>query len=139
MGSPDGSDGKESACNAKKTQVRSLGGEDPLKKGMATNSSILSWRIPWTEGPDKLQSIEPQSPWDHKELNATQKLTLPFTFRSILIAKNFSKCLLCAKLVFYISHLFYPIRNLWRGLQPLLEMATLSSERLIGIPMLHSQ
>ena len=106
---------------------------------MATNSSILSWRIPWTEGPHKLQSIEPQRPWGHKELDATQKLTLPFTFRSILIAKNFSKCLLCAKLVFYISqYLFYPIRNLWRRLQPLLEMATLSSERLIHIPVLHS-
>jgi len=74
---------------------------------MATNSSILSWRIPWTEGPDKLQSIEPQRPWGHKELDATQKLTLPFTFRSILIAKNFSKCLLCAKLVFYISQYLF--------------------------------
>ena len=31
------------------TQVRSLGQEDPLEKGMATNSSILAWRIPWTE------------------------------------------------------------------------------------------
>ena len=43
-----GSDGKESACNAE-TQVRSLGREDPLVKGMATHSSILAWRIPWTE------------------------------------------------------------------------------------------
>jgi len=32
----------------KKTWVRSLGGEDPLEKGMATHSSILAWRIPWT-------------------------------------------------------------------------------------------
>ena len=31
------------------TWVRSLGGEDPLEKGMATDSSILAWRIPWTE------------------------------------------------------------------------------------------
>ena len=31
--------------------VRSLGWEDPLEKGMATNSSILAWRIPWTEEP----------------------------------------------------------------------------------------
>ena len=37
---PDGSDGKESACSAE-TQVRSLGREDPLEKGMATHSSIL--------------------------------------------------------------------------------------------------
>ena len=33
------------------TQVRSLGWDDPLEKGMATYSSILSWRIPWTEKP----------------------------------------------------------------------------------------
>ena len=32
------------------TQVRPLGQEDPLEKGMATHSSILAWRIPWTEG-----------------------------------------------------------------------------------------
>ena len=33
------------------TQVRSLGSEDPLEKGMTTHSSILAWRIPWTEEP----------------------------------------------------------------------------------------
>ena len=33
------------------TWVRSLGGEDPLEEGMATHSSILTWRIPWTEEP----------------------------------------------------------------------------------------
>ena len=37
------------------TQVRSLGWEDTLEKGMATHSSILAWRIPWTEEPEKLQ------------------------------------------------------------------------------------
>ena len=39
------------------TKVRSLGGEDPLDKGMATHSSILAWRIPWTEEPGGLRSI----------------------------------------------------------------------------------
>ena len=42
------------------TWVRSLGQEDPLEKGMATNSSILAWRIPWTEEPGELQSMESQ-------------------------------------------------------------------------------
>ena len=42
------------------TQVRSLGQEDPLQKGMATHSSILTWKIPWTEEPGGLQSIESQ-------------------------------------------------------------------------------
>ena len=39
------------------TQVQSLGREDPLEKGMATHSSILAWRIPWTEEPGRLQSV----------------------------------------------------------------------------------
>ena len=43
------------------TQVRSLGWEDPLEKGMATHSSILAWRIPQTEEPGGLQSMELQS------------------------------------------------------------------------------
>ena len=38
------------------TCVRSLGEEDPLEKGMATHSSVLAWRIPWTEEPGSLQS-----------------------------------------------------------------------------------
>ena len=42
------------------TWVRSLGREDPLKKEMATHSSILAWRIPWTEEPGGLQSMESQ-------------------------------------------------------------------------------
>ena len=37
--------------------VRSLGEEDPLEEGMAAHSSILAWRIPWTEEPSRLQSI----------------------------------------------------------------------------------
>ena len=43
-----------------KTQVQSLGWEDPLEKGMATHSSILARRIPWTEEPGGLQSMESQ-------------------------------------------------------------------------------
>ena len=39
------------------TQVRPLGGEDPLEEGMATRSSVLAWRIPWTEEPGGPQSM----------------------------------------------------------------------------------
>ena len=42
------------------TWVRSLGEEDPLEKEMATHSSILTWRIPWTEKPGRLQSMGSQ-------------------------------------------------------------------------------
>ena len=42
------------------TQIRSLGGEDPLEKEMTTRSSILVWRIPWMEEPCRLQSTRLQ-------------------------------------------------------------------------------
>ena len=41
----------------RETQVQSLGQEDPLKKGMATHSSILAWRIPWAEEPGGLHTV----------------------------------------------------------------------------------
>ena len=40
-----------------KTWIQSLGREDPLEEGMATHSSILAWRIPWTEEPGGLQTM----------------------------------------------------------------------------------
>ena len=51
------------------TQVRSMGWEDPLEKEMATHSSILAWKIPWTE------ELEGCSPWGHKESDTTERLT----------------------------------------------------------------
>ena len=53
------------------TWVGNLGREDPLEKGMAAYSSILVWRITWTEEPGGLSG-----PWDHKELDTTEQLTL---------------------------------------------------------------
>ena len=44
----------------RETWVQSLGGEDPLEKEMATHSSILAWRIPWTEEAGRLQSTGSQ-------------------------------------------------------------------------------
>ena len=44
----------------KEIRVRSLGQEDPLEKGLATHSSILAWRMPWTEKPGGLQSMGSQ-------------------------------------------------------------------------------
>ena len=64
MGFPGGSDCKESACNAGDLDLI------PLEKGMATHSSILAWKIPWTE---ESMGYSPQSP---KELDTTERLTL---------------------------------------------------------------
>ena len=52
-------DGKESACNAGDAGSI-LSQKDPLEKEIATHSSILAWRIPWTEEPDGLQSMGSQ-------------------------------------------------------------------------------
>ena len=50
----------ETVKNLPAMQVCSLGQEDPLEKGMVTHSSILTWRIPWTEEPKGQQPIESQ-------------------------------------------------------------------------------
>ena len=73
LGFPGGSDSKESAYNAE-DRVQSLGQEDPLEKGMATHSSILAWRIPWTEEPAGPQSI------GSKESEMTEKMFKKMTF-----------------------------------------------------------
>ena len=57
---PGGSDGKASVCNTR-DPVRSLGWEDPLEKEMATHSSTLDWKIPWTEETGRLPSMGWQS------------------------------------------------------------------------------
>ena len=75
MGFPGGSEVKASAWNAGDL-VRSLGREDPLEKEMATHSSILTWRIPWMQEPDGLQSTGSQS--------QTRLSDFTFTFKHIL-------------------------------------------------------
>ena len=55
-GFPDSSVSKESAVQ--ETHIRSLGQEDLLEKEMATHSSILTWKIPWTEDPGGLQAMD---------------------------------------------------------------------------------
>ena len=56
------------------TEVQSQGGESPLEKGMATHSSILSWRIPWAE------DLVGYSPWGQKELDTTEQQKNIFTY-----------------------------------------------------------
>ena len=63
-------------------QVWFLGREDPLEKGMATHSSILAWRIPWTEEPGRLQSTGLQTVGHDWMTN---------TYRHIYITENMAK------------------------------------------------
>ena len=75
MDFPGGSDGKEFACSAGDPQVQSLGWEDSLEKGMAIHSSVVAWRIPWTEEPGGLQSLGLQRVQD-----MTERLTLSLSW-----------------------------------------------------------
>ena len=59
MGFPGGSDSKESAAT-RETPLQFLGWEDPLEKEMATHSGTLTWKIPRTEEPVRLQSMASQ-------------------------------------------------------------------------------
>ena len=93
-----------SLSTMRETWIRSPGREDPLEKGMAIHSTILAWKVPWTEEPGRLQSMGSQrvghdlatslslhlsklprdgegqgsliccSPWGHKELDLTERL-----------------------------------------------------------------
>ena len=57
-GLPGGAGGKEPTCQCRRLKelwVQCLGWEDPLEKEMATHSSILAWKVPWTEEPGRLQ------------------------------------------------------------------------------------
>ena len=60
MGFPGGTGGKEPSCQCRRYRrhrFNPLGQEDPQEEGVATHSSILAWKIPWTEEPGRLQSI----------------------------------------------------------------------------------
>ena len=80
MGFPGGFDRKESAA-VLETRVWSLGWEDPLEKKMATHSSILAWRIPRTEEPGKLESME-------SKRVGQDCATFTFTFHTKYIMQN---------------------------------------------------
>ena len=61
------------------TQVRSLDQKDPLEKGMAMHSSILAWRIPWTQETDGLQSVGSQKSDTREGLTLSLALNIRFT------------------------------------------------------------
>ena len=70
MGFPGGSDSKKICLPVQEIWIWSLGWEDPLEKGKATDPCILTWKISWTEEPAGY------SPWSFKELDMTEQLTL---------------------------------------------------------------
>ena len=78
-------------CAMHEAQVRFLGQEDPLEKRMATNSSILACRIPWTDEPGGLHSM------GHKESDMTELVTFLFLLHSYSCLISFFLSLLAAR------------------------------------------
>ena len=89
------------------TQIQSLGQEDRLEEGVATHSSILAWRIPWTEEPGGC------SPWGHKELDTTEATWHTCTHRVVYWSKSCSplQALLNALISLFklCSYVFIPV------------------------------
>ena len=108
-------------------QVWSLGWENPLEESMATHSSILVWRIPWTEEPDGLQSIGSQrvrDSWINTAQPSIEVQTLAFCICTLSsITTSISSSLLLCLYLEYLSkprdlpQVKYPIRRrtIWNG------------------------
>ena len=99
-----------------KTQVQSLSLEDPLEKEMATHSSILAWRIPWTEEPGGLQSMGSQRV-GHEWVTI---LTYTYNNRDYLSLEEGRKCWNFSVAYWYLEHVFrtpntYSIYSEWNS------------------------
>ena len=73
------------------SQVQTLGQKDPLEKAMASGSSILAWRIPWTEGPGGLQSIWSQESHMAEQLNTSHSPYFPSSLLNKFKAEIYQK------------------------------------------------
>ena len=81
----------------RETQIQSLGREDPLEKEMATHASTLTWKIPWTEEPGRLQSIGSQRV-GHYWLTSLHFLLMEAIFSFVFLNHNFPDYLSYSKL-----------------------------------------
>ena len=101
------------------TRVQSLSWEDPLEKEMATHSSILAWRIPWTEEFGGLYG-----PWGHKELDMTEWL------RHSTVWNEWDRLLLITESSGKVGWGWGVARNLWSG------SSHINSSSLLIVPYL---
>ena len=86
-GFPGGTSGKEFACQRRRGKrhrfIRSLGLEDPLEEELTTHSSILTWKIPWTEEAGGGGELGGHSPWGYKESNTAEHA---HTLKSLILS-----------------------------------------------------
>ena len=109
QGFPGGTSPKEPACQCRRLRDRGSipGSEDPPEEEMATHSSILAWRIPWTEKPDRLQSVGSQRVrhyWSNKQLSVHAWTAACQASLSITNCQSSLK-LMSIELVIPVSHL----------------------------------
>ena len=91
----DGASGKESTCQCRRceTPVWSLGREDPVEEDLATHSSILAWRIPWTEEPGRVHRVAKNQTWLKWLSTFTHTKQVSFWQSNILCHVLLSVCL----------------------------------------------
>ena len=120
---PCGSDGKSICLQCGRPGFDPWGWEDPLEKEMATHSSILAWKIPWTEEPGRLYRS-----WSCKELDTTEWLHFTIQYIAfsdwLLLFSNMHLSLLSVFSWFYSSFLFsvewYTIAWMYHSLKNIL-------------------
>ena len=109
------------------TWVRSLGWEDPLEKEMATHSSILAWKISWTEEPGGLESR------GLKESGMTEQLTLNFTIcRTSLVAQMVSSLLATQEIWVQSLGQEDPLRREWQPIPVFLPGKSHGQRSMVG-------
>ena len=120
-----GASGKEPTCQCRRCKRRGLWylcREDPLEEGMATHSSILAWRIPWTDEPGRLPSMGSQSQTQPKQLSMYIQSYLHMTINSCRNVNNKStkfwsqyQCLPghCTRTSY--QNLWYCLKQWWQG------------------------
>ena len=127
-----GSDGRKFVCNAGDTG-RSLGWEDPREEGIATHFSILAWRIPLTEEPDRLQCMGLQRVRHHwSNLAHTHTHTHTRTGQQELCTQSWTQTSLNSAV------LIYNIQNHWCRKKREREWRTHTSTKCLELEMLHN-
>ena len=107
-----------------KVQVWFLGQEDPLEKEMAIHSSILAWRIPWSEEPGGLQSLGSQRVghdwagvgwWKNQAISFSffQYFVYLFTYLAALVSLHHMDFSSCCSWAFWLWHMVYLLHNMW--------------------------
>ena len=115
-------------------RVQSLGWEDSLEKEVATHSSILAWKIPWTEKPGWLQSMGSQELDMIEWLNHHQEITIMFpnpqvVLRTLIKIQSYFHIVMVNKILFLRVLCFYIFKYLFIWLHGLWDLSSLTRDQ----------